>query len=77
MFHLVSLRPTSASEIAINIDELQAGEKERFSKSGHLLTSGEKITFSELRKVEDRDRKIYNTEFEKAQLQLFITLCKV
>ena len=70
-----------SSKVAIEIDDpigihmtpLQLGGSKAISNSGDWLTSGERITFTN---GNDHDRKIADMEFERAQLQLFIALCK-
>ena len=70
-----------SSQVAIEIDDpvgihvnpLQLGGSKAISDTGDQLTSGERITFTN---GNDHDRKIADIEFEKAQLQLFIALCK-
>lgn len=66
------------SQVAIEIDDhvgihVQVRGSRAFSEDGDQLTSGERITFTNR---SNRDREIACMEFEKAQLQLFITLCK-
>ena len=70
-------------QVAIEIDdhaEIQASPlhssldgSKAISKSGDQLTSGEKIKFVNGR---DRNKELAHMEFQKAQLQLFIALCK-
>ena len=70
-----------SSQFAIEIDDhvtiqvtpLQYDGSKAISKSGDQLTSGERITFTN---ENDREREFAYMEFEKAQLQLFIALCK-
>ena len=70
-----------SSQVAIEIDDhvmihvmpLQCGKSKAISKSGDQLTSGERITFTN---ENDCEREFAYMEFERAQLQLFIALCK-
>ena len=79
MNHLQSVHQPLSSQVAIEIDEIHVtplqcdGSKLDVSESGDQLTSGERITFTN---GNDHDRKIADTEFERAQLLLFIALCK-
>ena len=70
-------------QVAIEIDDhaeihaspLHSGldGSKAISKSGYQLTSGERIKFVNGR---DRNREVAYMEFQIAQLQLFIALCK-
>ena len=79
--HQQPVTQPSSSHITIEIDEnvgihvtpLHVVGSKAVSNSGDQLTSGERITF---RHGCDHDRKITDMEFERAQLQLFIALCK-
>ena len=76
-------QPLSA-QVSIEIDDnvtihvtppaLQYGESKAIPESGDLLMSGERITFT---KENDREKELAYMEFERAQLQLFIAICKV
>lgn len=59
--------------VGIHVTPLHLGGSKAVSNSGDQLTSGERITFTN---GSDHDRKNADMEFERAQLQLFIALCK-
>ena len=57
-------------QVAIEIDDHGPDGNRAISKSGNQLTSGEFVNGS------DRNRELAYIEFQIAQLQLFIALCK-
>ena len=79
--HQLPVTQPLSSQVAIEIEghiticvtPLQCDESKAISKSGDKLTSGERIRFTN---ENDHEREFAHMEFEKAQLQLFIALCK-
>ena len=66
-------QPITQPQVTIEIDVQHTSGIKAVSESGDQLTSGERITFDD---GNDHKRRLACVEFEIAQLQLFIALCK-
>ena len=69
-------QPITQPQVIIEIDVQHTSGIKAISESGDQLTSGERITFADGNDKEENKRRLPCVEFEIAQLQLFIALCK-